>query len=514
MKNKALICLSFLVLFGLSACSSTSSQKSQKASKGNSSKLKQASSSSIRPNTGSPTSISDQEEQRRLAYNYAWQKKQQQNRNKTHSAQSTAQARRNWQQQQARLLNQERSRAAQQLRSRKQQQFEQQQKVLAKEYAVQQMQMQKRKYANQQKHKLSQQQRHAQQYAAKQMQRQAQQYATQQRQSKAQQYAAQQMQRQAAAQYSAQQRRAQQYSSQQMQRPTQRAAAAQYAAQQMRQQTQRRIQQQNRQAQYLAMPQQPQRTPRTAPRNSITTLSPAEIRTIGDKIFRNESGGDIDKLVHWNVGENFASMGIGHFTWYPAGRRTRYGNTFPGLLDHLQANGVQLPAWVQKAKFTGAPWRTKNELKYAKRSPEVRQFQNLLYETRYLQASYIFERAKRAVPRLVKATPPHLRSHVAQNLNAVANTPGGWYALIDYVNFKGEGLNRRGGYKGQNWGLLQVLENMRPSQPGQMALNNFADSAIQILERRIRNSNPSRGESRWMRGWAVRCNTYRQPFVI
>jgi hypothetical protein len=207
-------------------------------------------------------------------------------------------------------------------------------------------------------------------------------------------------------------------------------------------------------------------------------------------------------------------MGIGHFTWYPSGRRNRYGNTFPGLLDHLQKNGVQLPVWVQKARHSGAPWRTKNELKYAKNSPQVREFQNLLYKTRYLQASYIFERAKRAMPRLVKATPQHLRAHVAQNLNAVANTRGGWYALIDYVNFKGEGLNRRGGYKGQNWGLLQVLENMRPSQPGQMALNNFADSAIQTLTRRVRNSNPSRGEARWMRGWTIRCNTYRQPFVI
>ena len=291
--------------------------------------------------------------------------------------------------------------------------------------------------------------------------------------------------------------------------------ARQYAAQQMQKQAQQRASRQQQNPQYMALLKGGvNTTPRRAPKSNIANLSTSEIRTIGDKIFRNESGGDKDKLVHWNVGENFASMGIGHFTWYPAGRRNRYGNTFPGLLDHLQSNGVQLPVWVQKARHSGAPWRTKNELKYAKRSPKVQQLQNLLYQTRYIQAGYIFERAKRAMPRLVKATPPHLRAHVAQNLNAVANTPGGWYALIDYVNFKGEGLSRKGGYKGQNWGLLQVLENMRPSQPGQMALNNFADSAIQILARRVRNSNPKRGESRWMRGWTIRCNTYRQPFVI
>ena len=308
-----------------------------------------------------------------------------------------------------------------------------------------------------------------------------------------------------------QNRLAQQYATQQMQRQAQKQAAQQRQRQAQQQATQ------NQNAQYLALLQPRNNvapTPRPQQQGNIASLTSSEIRTIGDKIFRNESGGDVDKLVHWNVGENFASMGIGHFTWYPAGRRKRYGNTFPGLLDHLQKNGVQLPVWVQKAKHSGAPWRTKNELKHAKNSRQVKEFQNLLYNTRYLQASYIFERAKRAMPRLVKATPPHLRAHVAQNLNAVANTRGGWYALIDYVNFKGEGLNRRGGYKGQNWGLLQVLENMRPSQPGQMALNNFADSAIQTLTRRVRNSNPSRGESRWMRGWTIRCNTYRQPFVI
>lgn len=395
MKNKSLISLSFLVLSGISACSTSSQKPNNVASKSTDAAVQQ------QPNEQSTQNqqAAQQNEQLRLAYNRAWQEKQL-NKNKM---QSPIQSSRN--------LNQQRAKVA----------------------------------LNRQQNQR------AQQYAAQQMQKQAQQRASRQQQN----------------------------------------------------------------AQYMALLKGGvNTTPRRAPKSNIANLSTSEIRTIGDKIFRNESGGDKDKLVHWNVGENFASMGIGHFTWYPAGRRNRYGNTFPGLLDHLQSNGVQLPVWVQKARHSGAPWRTKNELKYAKRSPKVQQLQNLLYQTRYIQAGYIFERAKRAMPRLVKATPPHLRAHVAQNLNAVANTPGGWYALIDYVNFKGEGLSRKGGYKGQNWGLLQVLENMRPSQPGQMALNNFADSAIQILARRVRNSNPKRGESRWMRGWTIRCNTYRQPFVI
>lgn len=260
------------------------------------------------------------------------------------------------------------------------------------------------------------------------------------------------------------------------------------------------------------------RTPpikRTAPRRNVSN-NPAQVQTaelyaIGDKIFKNETGGRIDQLVHWNHRENFASMGIGHFTWYPSGRRTRFGNTFPGLLDYLKKNGVVLPQWVQRARFEGAPWRTREELMRAKNTPEVRQFSQLLYKTRHLQAKYIMDRAMRAMPRLVKKTPSHLRRQVANNLNAVANSHGGRYVLIDYVNFKGEGLNRNGGYKGQNWGLLQVLEEMRPTQVGPRALNEFADAAMRVLERRVRNSKPSRNERKWLPGWRNRTNTYRNP---
>ena len=237
----------------------------------------------------------------------------------------------------------------------------------------------------------------------------------------------------------------------------------------------------------------------------------AELYAIGDKIFKNETGGRIDQLVHWNHRENFAAMGIGHFTWYPAGRRARFGNTFPGLLDYLQQNGVQLPHWIQRARFEGAPWRSREELMRAKNTPEVRQFAQLLYSTRNLQAKYIMDRAMRAMPRLVKKTPQHLRGHVAKNLNDVANSRGGRYVLIDYVNFKGEGLNRNGGYKGQNWGLLQVLEEMRPSNVGPQALNEFANAAMRVLERRVRNSKPSRNERKWLPGWRNRTNTYRNP---
>ncbi|MBK8452232.1 MAG: hypothetical protein WAQ53_06005 [Thiofilum sp.] len=247
--------------------------------------------------------------------------------------------------------------------------------------------------------------------------------------------------------------------------------------------------------------------------SGMPALQWSELRKIGEQIFQNESGGSVSNLVHWNDGENFASMGIGHFTWYPTGRAARFGNTFPQLLDHLERNGVQLPAWVRQARHTGAPWRSKAELMRAKNTAQVKELQTILFQTRELQAQYIVDRTRLAMPKLVRTSPAHLRPLVAQNLNVLANTPGGWYAIIDYVNFKGEGLNRSGGYRGQNWGLLQVLETMRPAQPGQDALNAFADAAMQVLQRRVNNAPNGSGEERWLAGWSRRINTYRAPLA-
>lgn len=287
--------------------------------------------------------------------------------------------------------------------------------------------------------------------------------------------------------------------------------------QQPRQQSRPQPRPQSRQQVFQPYHQQAQYTPprrMTRPRIVQQPKVSNELHMIGDKIFKNEAGGQRDKLVHWNRGENFAAMGIGHFTWYPAGQnRHRFGNTFPGLLDYLEQHNQSLPEWLKIARHTGAPWSSRSQLMRAKGSYKVSQLEDLLYRTKDLQAKYIIDRAKRAMPRLVKKTPYNLRPKVAQNLNAVANTPGGWYALVDYVNFKGEGLNRHGGYQGQNWGLLQVLENMNPATPGNQALHNFADSAMAILKRRVRNSPPRRNEARWLNGWSKRINTYRYPFI-
>lgn len=242
---------------------------------------------------------------------------------------------------------------------------------------------------------------------------------------------------------------------------------------------------------------------------SVPELSPLELRILGKRIFNNEGAGNIDNLVHWNDGEDFASLGIGHFTWYPANREARFGNTFPELLDYIRERGIKIPTWLPR----DAPWNTREELIKAKNTPEVQELNKWLYQTHLFQVRFIVDRTRKAIPKIVDYTTDELRPNVINNLNAIVNTPGGWYAIIDYINFKGEGLNRAGGYNSQNWGLLQVLEEMQLTPPGEQALHKFADSAIRVLERRVKNSPPDNNEQRWMAGWSNRVNSYRNLLI-
>jgi hypothetical protein len=84
----------------------------------------------------------------------------------------------------------------------------------------------------------------------------------------------------------------------------------------------------------------------------------------------------------------------------------------------------------------------------------------------------------------------------------------GMYALIDYVNFKGEGVLKTERYAGQSWGLLQVLEEMHGIESGPEALQEFCKAARAVLARRVMNAPKERNEQKWLPGWEKRINTY------
>ena len=232
-------------------------------------------------------------------------------------------------------------------------------------------------------------------------------------------------------------------------------------------------------------------------------IPPATAAKIGQRIWQNECGGTVAGLTSWNGGEAFASLGIGHFIWYPAGGKQTYQESFPGLVRHMTARGVPVPRWLAAAK--ACPWPDRAAFNAARNSPEMQELRALLARTVPVQAEYAAQRSVGSLPKILSALPPKERQGVAAKFNALAATGSGLYCLMDYVNFKGEGTNPAERYKGQGWGLLQVLQAMPGVQPANAPVA-FSAAAKQVLGRRI--ANAPKDETRWKAGWFSRCDSY------
>jgi len=242
-------------------------------------------------------------------------------------------------------------------------------------------------------------------------------------------------------------------------------------------------------------------------------LSQYELNVISDKIYMNETGGNSKYLMFWSKNEDFASLGIGHFIWYPAGAVQRFDQTFPAMIDYYVANKVDVPGWLLIARKQGAPWKNRAIFENARSDQQFQQLRNLLMNTKGLQTQFFFDRLHASIPEIAQHVAPQYRKHIVDNYNALAATQGGWYPLIDYINFKGKGIKATERYNGQGWGMLQVLKNMRPVQKGSGALAEFARSAQMILERRVRNSPASKNEKKWLPGWRTRIDTYKTSIL-
>ena len=230
-------------------------------------------------------------------------------------------------------------------------------------------------------------------------------------------------------------------------------------------------------------------------------ISDKQATEIGRRIWKNECAGTVSGLTSWNAGEGFASLGIGHFIWYPAGQRGPFEESFPGLVRFLKTNGQPVKDWM----LGPCPWKSRADFLGDATGPRLKDLRALLAGTVPLQARYAAMRLESALPKMLAAAPAGERAKVAENFRRVAAEQLGYYALMDYVNFKGEGTNPSERYHGTGWGLLQVLTNMNSTGP---ALPAFVRSADETLTQRVKNSPPERSEAKWLPGWLNRLKTY------
>ena len=255
-------------------------------------------------------------------------------------------------------------------------------------------------------------------------------------------------------------------------------------------------------------------TPRTKnivpPDTTVTSLklTAAQKSSIGRKIWQNESAGKVSGLTHWNDGEEFPSLGIGHFIWYPAGFDGRWTETWPEFATYATSRGLALPP---VGRLPDCPWPDKASFMRDFSGPQLSALRKWLAANISIQTEFIAYKSRAALPKIMKAAPASERARIQANYNKVATTPNGIYALVDYVNFKGDGTNPRESYAGQGWGLMWVLMEMKNVPIGQAAAREFANAAKRRLDLRIKNSPPARGESRWRAGWHNRCDSYARP---
>jgi len=234
---------------------------------------------------------------------------------------------------------------------------------------------------------------------------------------------------------------------------------------------------------------------------SAHALTPQELDSVGRRVWQNECGGTRDGLTSWNGGENFASLGIGHFIWYPKGAEEPFDESFPPLMKFLASSGVKVPQWL----YGPCPWPSRAVFQAEFRGPRMTELRNLLANNVRLQSAFLAQRMQTALPKMLKSVSRGDRARVETNFDRLTKTSAGTFALIDYVNFKGEGIKETERYKGEGWGLLQVLVAMESSEPAPAV---FARAAATVLERRVKNSPPARGEARWLPGWRSRVRAY------
>ena len=241
-------------------------------------------------------------------------------------------------------------------------------------------------------------------------------------------------------------------------------------------------------------------------------------KKIGQKIWLNETGGKIDAITSWNANEEFASLGIGHFIWFPVGKWLPFEESFPALLEFMRRKNVRLPAWLDQTQIPANPWTSRAEFRKNANSPQMKELRRFLFDTVAEQTQFMVARAQGAMEKILKTTPDgREREHIVIQFTRVIRDSEDFYPLIDYINFKGEGTNpneaamdRETGRR-QGWGLKQVLLKMNGDTSDPKAVRaEFADAAQFVLQQRVRNLPSNRV---FEVGWLRRVATYRRPIA-
>lgn len=243
---------------------------------------------------------------------------------------------------------------------------------------------------------------------------------------------------------------------------------------------------------------------------NLEAFAPEDYQYLAQKIFKNEANSNPKYLTHWNEGEGFPSMGIGHFIWLPESLKQGqvvFEETFPQMVAFVSHKSPP-PMWLKTLNPFEVPWENKAEFDGAWSKIELLELRKWLLETQAAQAEFIAQQFQSKWQTKIASLPIAQQRKLRQALNELMQSKQGLFAVLDYYNFKGLGFNPKEQYQDNGWGLMDVLIDVPSSSNASEALNNFVISAKHRLTQRVQNSPIARNENRWLKGWFVRLDHY------
>ena len=237
-------------------------------------------------------------------------------------------------------------------------------------------------------------------------------------------------------------------------------------------------------------------------------ISKADTLLIADRVSKNECSVEKDCLLEWSAGENFLSLGMEHFIWYPAHAVSIFKEGFRSYLQYAKDAGERLPVWLDKTPFPPCPWSSREEFLRSKGSRQYKDLEDFIIRTKHCQAEYLIENTRRSIEDIIAAAPDGQRARITKYLSQLTGDPQGLYSIIDYMNFKGAGIGNSDEVKGERWGLLQVLEGMNDKPTSREALEEFVRSAKMVLTHRVYYAPAEKHEEQWLQGWLRRVGSY------
>jgi hypothetical protein len=237
-------------------------------------------------------------------------------------------------------------------------------------------------------------------------------------------------------------------------------------------------------------------------------ISKADGLVIAQRVFKNECSVEKNCLLEWNAGEDFLSLGLEHFIWFPEESSGIFKDSFRSYLKYAQKEGRHLPVSLDKHPFPPCLWSSRKEFLNSKQTQEYQEIENFIRNTKDCQADYLIETTRRSLKKIINAVPEKQRARITKYLSVLTSQPQGLYAVIDYINFKGSGTGPNERYQGEGWGLLQVLQEMSDMPNAKETLEEFVRSAKIVLTHRVFNAPKGRHEEKWLKGWLHRVDTY------